>query len=421
MNTSVRSQRDTVELLAPAGSWESLTAALTAGADAVYFGLGALDMRSLTSTVFTVDTLPAVGARVHEAGCKAYMTLNAVIFDDELNEVKRIIDRALEARIDAVIASDAAVLEIAKRAGMPIHLSTQANVTNIEGVKFYRSFADVMVLARELNLEQIRRIKTEIEQQNIRGPQGQLIRLEAFAHGAVCMAYSGKCYLSLHMMGSSANRGACLQPCRRSYILIDKENGNEIEVDNSYLMSAADLKTIGFIDQMLDAGIQVLKIEGRARSAEYVDTVIRCYREAIDSVYEGTYSQEKITAWNRRLAAVFNRGFWDGHYLGQKMAVWATSYGSKSERTKEYAGVCTNYYPRARVAEIAVQSADIALQDELIVSGPTTGVVYLTVNELRIDTMLVERASKGSTCTIPCPERVREGDKVYLWKHRTTL
>jgi len=407
-----------VEIMAPAGSRESLVAALKAGADSVYFGLGKLDMRSLTSTAFTLETLPEVASMIKDFGAKAYITLNAVIFDSEIQDLYKILESAQKAGIDGVIASDMAVITGARKVGLPVHLSTQANITNIEAVQFYSAFADVMVLARELNLDQIRYIRDQIDERNIRGPAGNPVRLEAFVHGAVCMAYSGKCYLSLHLMGSSANRGACLQSCRRTYILKDRETDQEIEVDNGYLMSAADLKTIGFLDKILNAGIEVLKIEGRARSAEYVDTVVRCYREAVDAVTNGTLSQERIADWDRRLATVFNRGFWDGHYLGQKMAVWADSYGSKASLTKEYLGNCINYYPRAQIVEVELKAGDIHIGDQLVISGPTTGVVYSEVTELRLDDVAVQQAPKGSRCTLPCPERVRKGDKVYLRKER---
>jgi len=407
-----------VEIMAPAGSRESLVAALKAGADSVYFGLGKLDMRSLTSTAFTLETLPEVASMIKDFGAKAYITLNAVIFDSEIQDLYKILESAQKAGIDGVIASDMAVITGARKVGLPVHLSTQANITNIEAVQFYSAFADVMVLARELNLDQIRYIRDQIDERNIRGPAGNPVRLEAFVHGAVCMAYSGKCYLSLHLMGSSANRGACLQSCRRTYILKDRETDQEIEVDNGYLMSAADLKTIGFLDKILNAGIEVLKIEGRARSAEYVDTVVRCYREAVDAVTNGTLSQERIADWDRRLATVFNRGFWDGHYLGQKMAVWADSYGSKASLTKEYIGNCINYYPRAQIVEVELKAGDIHIGDQLVISGPTTGVVYSEVTELRLDDVAVQQAPKGSRCTLPCPERVRKGDKVYLRKER---
>lgn len=386
----------------------------------MYFGIGKLDMRALTSTAFTIENLQEVAELAHHYNAKAYLTLNAVIFNTEIPEVHKTVVAAQKAGIDGIIASDLAVITAARKSGIPIHLSTQANITNIEAVQFYSSFADVIVLARELSLDQIREIHRQIDERNIRGPSGQPVRLEAFVHGAVCMAYSGKCYLSLHLMGSSANRGACLQSCRRTYILKDRETDQEIEVDNGYLMSAADLKTIGFVDQLLDAGIEVLKIEGRARSAEYVDTVVRCYREAVDAVFDGTYSRERIADWDRRLATVFNRGFWDGHYLGQKMAVWADSYGSKSERTKEFVGTCVNYYPRAQVAEINLQTGQIAQGNTILISGPTTGVVYLEASEIRVNDIMVSAARKGDTCTLPCQERVREGDKVYLWKTRNS-
>ncbi len=387
----------------------------------MYFGIGKLDMRALTSTAFTLESLQEVAEQAHQYNAKAYLTLNAVIFNNEISEVDKTIRAAQKAGIDGIIASDMAVISVTQRCGIPLHLSTQANITNIEAVQFYSSFADVMVLARELTLDQIREIKNQIDERNIRGPSGQSVRLEAFVHGAVCMAYSGKCYLSLHLMGSSANRGSCLQSCRRTYVLRDRETDQEIEVDNGYLMSAADLKTIGFVDQILAAGIGVLKIEGRARSAEYVDTVVRCYREAVDAVFDGTYSRERIADWDRRLAAVFNRGFWDGHYLGQKMAAWADSYGSKSERTKEFVGTCINYYPRAQVAEIELQSGHITLGSTLLISGPTTGVVYLEPSEIRVNDIMVPEARKGEICTLPCQERVREGDKVYLWKTRSFI
>ena len=407
-----------VEIMAPAGSWESLIAALKAGADSVYFGLGKLDMRSLTSTAFTTEMLSEVASQVKSYGAKAYVTLNAVIFDTELQELYHILEAIHKAGIDGVIASDMAVITGARKLGIPVHLSTQTNITNIEAVQFYSAFADVMVLARELGLDQIGYIRDQIVLRDIRGPSGALVRLEAFVHGAVCMAYSGKCYLSLHLMGSSANRGACLQSCRRTYILKDRETDQEIEVDNGYLMSAADLKTIGFLDKILHAGIEVLKIEGRARSAEYVDTVVRCYREAVDAVADGSFSKERIADWDRRLATVFNRGFWDGHYLGKKMAVWADSYGSKASFTKEYLGNCVNYYPRAQIAEVELKAGDVHIGDQLVISGPTTGVAYIEVTDLRVDEVAVSFAPKGSRCTLPCHERVREGDKVYIRRTR---
>ncbi len=405
--------RKEIELLAPAGSYESLQAAIQGGADAVYFGVEKLNMRSRSSFNFTLDDLDRVIAIAGEHQMHTYLTLNAVIYNNELEHIKEIIDRAGKAGITAIIASDPSVISTAREAGVEVHISTQLNISNIESLKFYTAWADVVVLARELNLDQVKAISYAIQEQDIIGPSGQLMRIELFIHGALCMAISGKCYLSLHQYGYSANRGACLQACRRSYIVTEKETGKELEIDQEYIMSPKDLCTISFLDRILDAGVSVLKIEGRARSPEYVKTVTECYNEAIASCIDGTFSRIKTQTWEKRLSKVFNRGFWDGYYLGQELGEWSKGYGSNAAKRKIYIGKGMNYFSKLRVAEFLVESNEINVGDEILVTGPTTGVMELTVSELQVERKQVETAEKGEHFSIPVPGIIRRSDKLY--------
>ncbi len=404
-----------VEILAPAGSFESLAAATLSGADSVYFGVGSLDMRSGSGTSFTLGDIAEIRSRTIGAGAKAYLTLNTVIFDDDIPRMRRIVDAASDAGIDAVIAADPAVMLYASQKGMPVHLSTQANVANSDSLGMYSRFAEVIVLARELDLRRVAAIAESIRARDIRGPSGGLLRLELFVHGALCMSVSGECYLSLHQYGKSANRGECLQTCRRSYLLTDAANGQEIVVDNERLMSSRDLKTIGFLDRILAAGVSVLKIEGRARSPEYVATTVSCYREAVASIQDGSYGPERIAGWDRRLAEVFNRGFWDGYYLGRRLGEWTDRYGSSASRKKIQIGVCVNYFARAKAAELRVEAGTLRTGDEILFIGPTTGALAATVSEIRVDGAAVVSAVKGELCSVPTPATVRAGDKVYRW------
>ena len=399
--------------MAPAGSYESLQAAIQGGADAVYFGVEKLNMRSRSSINFTVDDLEKVIGTATEHLLQAYLTLNSVIYDDELELVNGILRRAGEAGISAVIASDPAVITAAREAGIEVHLSTQLNISNIESLKFYATYADVVVLARELDLGQITALSEAICRHQIRGPSGSLLRLELFIHGALCMAISGKCYLSLHQYGYAANRGACLQAGRRSYIVKEKETGRELEIDQEYIMSPKDLCTISFLNKILDSGVSVLKIEGRARSPEYVRTVTGCYREAIASCIDGTYSQARVRAWEKRLSRVFNRGFWDGYYLGQKMGEWSAGYGSSASKRKIYIGKGMNYFSRLGVAEFLVESNEIHVGDEILVTGPTTGVMELTVDEIQVEHEKVRKAARGEHFSMAVPWVVRRSDKLY--------
>jgi putative protease len=405
--------RNEVELLAPAGSFESLAAAIGAGADSVYFGVGKLDMRSGSGNSFGLADLGEIRSRSADAGVKAYMTLNTVVFDDEIPEMHRIVDAAIDAGMDAIVAADPAVMLYASGRGMPVHLSTQANVANADSLAMYSRFADVVVLARELDLVRVAAIRDSILARDIRGPSGDLLRLEMFAHGALCMAVSGKCYLSLHQYGKSANRGECLQSCRRSYILKDAANGREIAVEDERLMSPKDLKTIGFLDRILGSGVRILKIEGRARSPEYVAATVSCYREAVASILDGSYAPERIAEWDGRLAEVFNRGFWDGYYLGQALGEWSGSYGSRATRVKVHLGTCLNYYAKAEAAELVVEAGALGQGDEILFIGPTTGVFAMTVDEIRVDGIRTASAGKGDVCSVPTRAKVRAGDKVY--------
>jgi putative protease len=399
--------------MAPVGSFESLMAAIHAGCDSVYFGVEQLNMRSRSSINFTTDDLAKISSLCREHKIKSYLTLNTVLYDHDLSLMRNIVDAAFENGISAVIASDHAVMNYARKVGLPVHISTQTNVTNIETVEFYAAYADVMVLSRELSLSQVKSIVREIERRQISGPSGDLVRIEVFAHGALCMAVSGKCYLSLHSHNASANRGACIQNCRRTYIVQDKEEGVELEIDNEYIMSAKDLCTIGFLDKIIDAGVDVLKIEGRGRSGDYVDTTVRCYREALESIEDGSYSKEKIDQWLDRLSAVYNRGFWDGYYLGRKMGEWNDSYGSKTTVKKIFLGRGVKYFKNIQVAEFNIETSKLKVGDQILITGPTTGVIKTQVVELRVEDQQVEEVSKGENCSLPLKEVVRPSDKLY--------
>lgn len=402
-----------VELLSPVGSFESLVAAIQGGADAVYFGIGKLNMRSRSSVNFSVDDLAEITKVCRENHVKAYLTLNTVVYDEEVETLDEVIEAAKINGVNAVIASDIFVIEKIRLAGLSVHISTQCNITNIGAVKFYSRYADVMVLARELKLEQVKEINYLIEQENITGPSGNKVRVEVFAHGALCMAVSGKCYLSLDNYNYSANRGACLQLCRRGYTVKDNETDLELVIENEYIMSPKDLCTIGFLNKIMDAGVKVLKIEGRGRSADYVKTVTACYREAIDSYYNGNYSEEKVEQWVEKLSRVFNRGFWDGYYLGRKMGEWNLKYGSVATKEKEYIGKVLNYFSRIKVVEIKVESGELNLGDEILIMGPTTGVYESTTSEIRVDLTATHKAVKGEVCSIPVSSEIRRGDKLY--------
>ncbi|MFU8842476.1 MAG: peptidase U32 family protein [Bacteroidales bacterium] len=401
-----------IEIMSPVGSYESLMAAIQGGADSVYFGIGKLNMRSKSSLNFSLDDLKTIAGIADENNLKTYITLNAVVFDDELDEVKSVVDAAKANGITAIIASDQAVIQYARQSGMEVHMSTQTNITNLEAVKYWAKYADVMVTARELSLEQVGAITKAIEAQKITGPSGNLIRIEVFAHGALCMAVSGKCYLSLDNLNSSANRGACLQQCRRKYRVMD-EDGIELEIDNEYIMSPKDLKTLDFLDKILNAGVTVLKIEGRGRSGDYVKTVTRVYRQAVDAYFDGTFTPEKLQTWNIELQTVYNRGFWDGYYLGRKMGEWTDQYGSQATKRKVYVGLVTNYFSKLGVAEIKMETQDLHVGDEIRIIGPTTGVYEDTVGEIRVELKNVDQTHKGEMCSIPVKELVRRGDKVY--------
>ena len=411
------------EIMAPVGSRESLAAALNAGAGSVYFGIGSLNMRAHSAAAFTIDDLREIAATCEERGIKSYLTVNTVIYGEDLEEMRRIIDAAKEARITAVIASDVAVMMYCREVGQEVHLSTQLNISNIEALRFYAQFADVVVLARELRMEQVQAIHEQAVRENICGPSGQPIRIEMFCHGALCMAISGKCYLSLHNIGRSANRGECVQICRRKYRVEDVETGNELLIDNKYIMSPKDLKTIRFIDRMMHAGVRVFKIEGRARGAEYVDTVVRCYKEAISAVLHDEenpdeaplFTDEAKDKWDERLARVFNRGFWDGYYQGQTMGEWNDSYGSKATEKKVYAAKVVKYFSKLSVAEIQVEAAEIHTGAKLLITGNTTGAMYIdNVEEIRYDLKPVEKATKGQRVSIKVPDKVRPNDKVFV-------
>lgn len=408
--------RKDFEIMAPVGSWESLHAAINAGADAIYFGIQGLNMRSRSANNFTIDDLKEIARICDEADVKTYLTVNTVIFDTDIDTCHRIIDAAKEAGLSAIIASDIAAISYARSIGVEVHISTQVNVTNIEAVKFYAQFADVVVLARELNLDQVRAIHDAIVEENITGPAGRLIRIEMFCHGALCMAVSGKCYLSLHEMNSSANRGACTQICRRSYTVRDRETGDELDIENQYIMSPRDLKTIHFLNKMVDAGVSVFKIEGRARGAEYVKIAVECYHEALESLCSGTFSEEKIAGWDVRLRQIFNRDFWNGYYLGQRLGEWSSKYGSSATRTKVYAAKGIRYFSNIGVAEFQMESGELCVGDEIVITGPTTGAIIMTVDEIRVDLKPVERTVKGERFSIKVDTKIRPSDKLYKWE-----
>lgn len=407
--------------MAPVGSYESLHAAIEAGTDAVYFGVEGLNMRSRSSNNFTLDDLRAIAATCNEHGVKTYLTVNTVIYDDDIEKCHAIIDAAREAGITAIIASDVAAILYARSIGVEVHISTQVNVTNIEAVKFYSQYADVVVLAREVDLDRVGEIHRQIMEQGITGPHGEPVKIEMFCHGALCMAVSGKCYLSLHELNSSANRGACTQICRRSYTVRDRETGEELDVENQYIMSPKDLKTIHFLNKMIDAGVRVFKIEGRARGPEYVKIAVECYNEAINAVIDGTYSEELIAGWDDRLNSIFNRGFWNGYYLGQRLGEWTSKYGSSATRTKVYAAKGVRYFSNIGVAEFLMESGELNVGDEIVITGPTTGAIIMTVDEIRVDLKPVERAVKGDRFSIKVDKKIRPSDKLYRWESTEEL
>jgi U32 family peptidase len=407
--------QQSIELMAPAGSYEALTAAIQGGANSVYFGVEQLNMRTKSTHNFTIEDLEKIATICQENGLKSYLTLNTIVYDHDIKLMQRICDEAKAAGITAIIASDHAVMNYCRKIGMTIHISTQTNVTNIETVEFYSVYADVMVLSRELSLMQVESIAKEIKRRQITGPSGELVRLEVFGHGALCMAVSGKCYLSLHSNFSSANRGACIQNCRKSYIVTDKDTGQELEIQNEYIMSAKDLCTINFLDKISEAGVSVLKIEGRGRSADYVYKTTKCYREAIDSIASGTYSQEKIDAWMTELSTVFNRGFWDGYYLGRLMGEWNDEYGSKATKRKIYVAKGITHYAKSGVAEFLMEAHDVKPGDEVLIIGPTTGVIEYTLPELFVDGQQAEKGQKGERITFKIDEKIRPSDKLYKW------
>ena len=409
-NTMAKSK---VELMAPAGNFESMQAAMDNGADSVYFGIEQMNMRARASMNFTLDDLPEIARRCGENNVRTYLTLNTIVYNHDLSLVKRIIDAVKSAGITAVIAADQAVLSYAKTVGVEVHISTQVNITNIEAVKFYAHFADVMVLSRELSLRQVKEICDGVVKEDVRGPAGKLIEIEVFGHGALCMAVSGKCFLSLHTQNSSANRGACIQNCRRTYRVIDIEDGHELEIDNEYIMSPKDLCTIDFVDQLVDGGISVLKIEGRGRAPEYVATTIKCYREALDSIAEGTYTKEKVKDWFTRLESVYNRGFWGGYFLGQKMGEWSDTPGSLATQKKVYLGKGGHFYPKTNIAEFQIEAQNIKVGDEYLITGPNTGVMEGVIESMMVNDEFVEQAKRGDTVTFKVKDRVRQADKLY--------
>lgn len=402
-----------IELMAPAGSFESLQAALDNGADSVYFGVEQLNMRARSSINFTLDDLQEISQRCKEKHVRTYLTLNTIIYDHDLSIIKTLLDKAKQADITAVIAMDQAVIAYARQIGMEVHISTQINITNIETVKFYALFADTMVMSRELSLRQIKKICEQVEKEQVKGPSGKLVEIEIFGHGALCMAVSGKCYLSLHSHNSSANRGACKQNCRKKYTVIDQESGFEIELDNEYMMSPKDLCTLDFLDQVIDTGAKVLKIEGRGRAPEYVATVIRTYREAIDAYYEGTYTKEKVEKWMEALATVYNRGFWGGYYLGQKLGEWSGVPGSQATQKKVYIGKAMHFFPKTSISEFKIEAFDIKRGDKLLITGPTTGVKELVLEDMYVNDVLADNAKKGDSCTFFTDFRTRPSDKLY--------
>lgn len=401
--------------MAPVGCYESLHAAIQAGADAIYFGVEGLNMRARSSVNFTLNDLHNIASICHENGVKSYITVNTIIFDNDINTCHAIIDAVKEAGISAIIASDIAAITYARSIDVEVHISTQVNITNIEAVKFYAQFADVLVLAREMNMEQVKDIYVAIQEQDIRGPHGELVRIEMFCHGALCMAVSGKCYLSLHEMNYSANRGSCAQICRRGYTVTDKESGSQLDIENQYIMSPKDLKTIHFLNKVIDAGVRVLKIEGRARGPEYVKIAVECYNEAIEACCNGSYTDEKIANWDERLSKIFNRGFWNGYYLGQRLGEWSSKYGSSATRVKQYVAKGIRFFSKLGVAEFQMESGELNVGDEIIITGPTTGAIIMSVDEIRVDLKPVEKTIKGERFSIKVPEKVRPSDRLYRW------
>jgi Collagenase and related proteases len=407
-------KRTDIDLMAPVGSYESLMAAIQAGSNSIYFGIEQLNMRARSSNNFTFDDLRNIVSICEEHNVKTYLTVNTIIYDEEMEKMHKVVDAAAENHVTAIIASDISVMQYARRKGVEVHASTQLNISNIEAVAFFAQFCDVMVTARELSLEQVKYITEQIRQRDIRGPKGELVKIEIFCHGALCMAVSGKCYLSLHEYNHSANRGACLQACRRAYRVTDIESGDELEIDNKYIMSPKDLCTIGFINKIIDAGVSVLKIEGRARSCEYVKTVVECYDEALNSCFDGTYNREKIDGWKKRLETVFNRGFWDGYYMGQRLGEWSEVYGSRATKTKVYLGKVLNFFSKINVAEIKLETAEeLSVGDEILITGTTTGAVQQIADEIREDLKPVQKVVQGSLFSLKTSEVVRRGDKLY--------
>ena len=407
--------RKDFEIMAPVGCYESLHAAINAGADAIYFGVEGLNMRARSSVNFTLDDLHNIASICQEHGVKSYLTVNTIIFDNDIATCHAIIDAVKQAGISAIIAADIAAITYARSIGVEVHISTQVNITNIEAVKFYAQFADVVVLARETNMEQVRAIYDAIREQDIRGPHGELVRIEMFCHGALCMAVSGKCYLSLHEMNYSANRGSCAQICRRSYTVTDRETGEQLDIENQYIMSPKDLKTIHFLNKVIDAGVRVLKIEGRARGPEYVKIAVECYNEAIEACCNGTYDEERIADWDERLGKIFNRGFWNGYYLGQRLGEWTSKYGSSATRVKQYAAKGIRYFSNIGVAEFQMVSGELCVGDEIVITGPTTGAIITKIDEIRVDLKPVEKTVKGERFSIKVAEKVRPSDRLYRW------
>ena len=410
-----RIERKIIDLMAPVGSFEALTGAIQGGANSVYFGVDKLNMRSRSSGNFSIDDLNQITDICRKHQVNSYLAINIVLYDDELDRMKEIVNKARQCGVNAVIASDHSVISYAHATGMEVHISTQVNISNFDALKYYAQYADVIVLARELNLQQVKNIYLQTLKNKVTGPSGRPVKLEMFVHGALCMSVSGKCYLSLHEHNRSANRGACLQDCRRAYIVKEKETGMELDIDNEHIMSPKDLCTIHFLDKIIETGVRVLKIEGRARSPEYVNTVVSCYNEALNSIVEGSYSAEKIDNWKLRLSAVFNRGFWDGYYLGQKLGEWSNVYGSKALRRKVYAAKGMNYFSRLKVAEFLCEAEKLKVGDEIIITGPTTGVIYMKIKEIRVNLKQVHETVQGERFSIPVNETIRRSDKLYKW------
>ncbi|MBQ8759891.1 MAG: U32 family peptidase [Bacteroidales bacterium] len=402
-----------IEIMAPVGSYEALSAAIQAGAGSVYFGIGRLNMRSKSTKNFTLDDLHNIATICDEHNVKSYVTINTVVFDEELEEMRQLVDAVKANGISAIIASDQSVIQYARQIGVEVHMSTQCNITNIEAIKYYSQFADVMVTAREVSVNQVKAITRKIEEQNIRGPKGELIRIETFCHGALCMAVSGKCYLSLDNFNTSANRGACVQPCRRGYEVQDRDKEITLAIENEYIMSPKDLCTLPFLDKLLDAGVKVLKIEGRGRSPEYTKVTVGVYSEAVEAIRNGEFTEEKIERWTERLRSVYNRDFWDGYYLGRKMGEWTQRYGSQATKTKVFVGTVTNFFGKINVAEIKMETQDLKVGDDIMIIGPTTGVYEDKISEIRVDLKPVESTEKGELCSIPTKDVIRRGDKVY--------